>query len=65
MAPGKAARARFSPSALLRAYCAVEFSSAPIADIWMNTRALAARAALAEASAPKACTASKLWAPAE
>ena len=30
----------------------------------MNSRALAAFAALAEASAPKTCTASKLWAPA-
>ena len=37
MAPGKAARARFSPSALLLAYCAGEFSSAPIADIWMKS----------------------------
>jgi hypothetical protein len=36
MAPGNAARARFSPSAFERAYSAVEFSSAPMADIWMK-----------------------------
>ena len=37
-----------SPSALLFAYSAVELASAPMADIWMNSRAFAALAALAE-----------------
>jgi hypothetical protein len=62
VADGSAASTAFSPAALLRAYCEGERSLAPIAETCTMLAPVAA-AAFAMASAPLACTASKVCAP--
>ena len=62
VADGTAASTAFSPAALARAYCEGDFSSAPIAET-CTIRAPTPAAAFATVSAPRACTASKVWLP--